>query len=156
MFAATFPRFRSSRHNMRSACQVVRERDFSLVADTISDLSITGMLVAPADPVLTGEKLIISFRLPGTDSWIDTGGFVARVVHGRRPHDRTRCLGILFDDLSHRLRFTLERSLRRLPLCPPGVGRAPRADKARLNLLAVMSGKSVLDSRTRLKSSHLA
>ncbi len=156
MFAAALPRLRSSRHNMRTNCQVVRERDFSLVADTITDLSLTGMLVSPADPVLTGEKLIISFRLPGTSTWIDTEGFVARVVHGRRPQDRTRGLGILFEDLSHRFRFTLERTLRRLPLCPPSFPRFHSIDTSKLRLLAAMSGKDVLESRARLKSASLA
>src|SRR5690242_12227451 len=59
------------RHAVHFACQVVRERDFRLVADEIVDLSTSGMLVAPADPVLTGERLIASFRLPDSLFWID-------------------------------------------------------------------------------------
>ncbi|MDX2053381.1 MAG: PilZ domain-containing protein [Polyangiaceae bacterium] len=156
MSASSFPRLRPSRHSVRTDCQVVRERDFSLVADTITDLSMTGMLVSPADPVLTGEKLIVSFRLPGTATWIDTDAVVARVVHGRRPQDRSRGLGILFEDLSHRLRFTLERSLRRLPLCPPSFSRVVRTDAAMLKLAAAMSGQGVMESRARLKSLSVA
>src|SRR6187397_873062 len=57
------------RHAVQISCQVVRERDFRLVADTIVDLSTTGMLVTPADPVLTGERVIASFRLPGSTFW---------------------------------------------------------------------------------------
>src|SRR5690606_8362248 len=53
-------RRRPTRHTVRQACQIVRERDFRLVADRIENLSTFGMLVSPADPVLTGEKVFVS------------------------------------------------------------------------------------------------
>jgi hypothetical protein len=56
---------RSTRRTARVECQVVRLRDFQLVADRIENLSPNGMLVGPADPVLTGEPVIISFCMPG-------------------------------------------------------------------------------------------
>src|SRR5438445_56001 len=77
-------RRRALRHAVQISCQVVRERDFRLVGDRIVDLSTSGMLVTPADPVLTGERIIASFRLPNSTYWIDVDATVARVVHGRR------------------------------------------------------------------------
>ena len=110
---------RAPRHVLRAPCQVVRLRDFRLVADRTFDLSTEGLLVTPADAVMTGEEVLVSLRLPTTDEWLDATATVARVVHGRRPGEWTRGLGLLFDDLDARMRGLLERSLRRVPLCPP-------------------------------------
>jgi hypothetical protein len=99
---------------------VVRERDFRLVADRLTDLSLTGMRVTPADPVLTGERLIVSFRWPGTDVFIDAEAVVARVVHGRRPGEVTRSLGLEFEHMDGRLRAFLAEALSCAPLAPPG------------------------------------
>ena len=52
------PTRRLPRLAARIACQVVRERDFRLVADRVLDLSSNGVLVGPADPVLTGERIM--------------------------------------------------------------------------------------------------
>ena len=60
---------RPVRHTVEGHCQVVRENGFTLVADRIENLSTWGMLVGPADPVLTGERVFVSFRIPGTDEW---------------------------------------------------------------------------------------
>lgn len=113
-------RRRPLRHTVRLSCQVVRERDFRLVADRIENLSTYGMLVAPADPVLTGEKLIVSFQLPGTGKWFDVGATVRRVVHGRRPNETTRKLGLEFDELRPYERYQLKRALEKAPVAPPG------------------------------------
>ena len=85
---------RASRHSVRLVCQVVRERDFQLVADQIVSLSATGLLVSPADPALTGERLIVSFQIPHSGYWVDAEAVVARVVHGRRPGEYTRALAL--------------------------------------------------------------
>lgn len=124
-------RRRPARHTVRLACQVVRERDFRLVADRIENLSTYGMLVSPADPVLTGEKLIVSFRLPDTGKWFDVCATVRRVVHGRRPHETTRKLGLEFDELRPYERYQLKRALAFRPVTPPG-GRPGRRDVQRL------------------------
>ena len=110
---------RTPRRMVRARCQVVRERDFRLVADRIVDLSPTGALVMPADPVLTGERLLISFELPYVPFWIDTEATVARVLHGRRPGEFTRGIALDFDGMSGVQRFMLEQSLRYLPPAPP-------------------------------------
>jgi hypothetical protein len=111
---------RGPRRAARLACQLVRERDFRLVADRIVDLSAGGLMVGPADPVLTGERLILSFCLPGSGYWIDSEAVVARVVHGRRPGEYTRNLGLSFEGLSPFSRLMLERSLLWMPPVPPG------------------------------------
>lgn len=111
-------RFRPIRHTAHIACQVVRERDFRLIADRIVNLSPNGMLVAPADPVLTGERLIVSFQSPNGE-WIDTEASVARVAHGRRPGEFRRELGLEFVDLDAWSRAVLTASLRRIPPVPP-------------------------------------
>jgi hypothetical protein len=104
---------------VRARCQVVRERDFRLIADRIVDLSPTGALVMPADPVLTGERLLISFELPHVPFWLDTEATVARVLHGRRPGEFTRGIALDFDGMSGVQRFMLEQSLRYFPPAPP-------------------------------------
>ena len=65
--------------------------------------------------VLTGEPVMISFQIPATREWFDAQGYVARVVHGRRPGDRGRCLGIEFADAQPRMRALLAAILKRLP-----------------------------------------
>jgi hypothetical protein len=111
---------RHTRRLARLPCQVVRERDFRLVADTIANLSPTGLLVTPADPVLTGERLLVSFQVPGSSLWIDTEATVTRVVHGRRPGEYSRALGLEFDPLPIAAKLALEHSLGRLMPVPPG------------------------------------
>jgi hypothetical protein len=115
---------RLDRHSVRIPCSVVRERDFRLVADSIQNLSPDGMLTGPAAPVLTGEKLIVSFRAPRWGIWVDTEATVARVVHARRAGDRHRALGIEFENLSPFSRWLLKHTLRFVPTPPPGKRRA--------------------------------
>jgi hypothetical protein len=109
----------SARHTVHIPCQVVRERDFRLVADRITNLSQTGMVVTPADPVLTGERLIASFRLPKSGAWIDVEATVTRVAHGRRSGEHTRSFALKFDELSLRSQKMLEHTLRKTPASPP-------------------------------------
>jgi hypothetical protein len=113
------PLTRTTRRTAGIYCQVVRLRDFRLVADRIENLSPTGMLVGPADPVLTGEPLIISFRLPGLSDFIDAEAEVSRVAHGRRPGETRRCLGLHLFNMDGYSRRLLEAYLRCLPPAPP-------------------------------------
>ena len=114
------PRRRTSRRGVYLSCQVVRERDFRLVGQFGLDLSADGMLVATNERVLTGEPLLVSFRAPLSDFWLDLQASVARVIHGRRPSDAGRCLGLRFDGLGESDANKLRRALRRLPLAEPG------------------------------------
>jgi hypothetical protein len=110
---------KSSRHTVKIDCQVVRERDFSLIADRVLDLSTSGAMVGPADPALTGERIIVSFRIPRSTVWVDAEATVSRVVHGRRPGEFSRSLAIEFDQLEALPRFMLEEALRVVPPAPP-------------------------------------
>ena len=109
----------SSRHTVKIDCQVVRERDFHLLADRTMDLSASGALVGPADPALTGERILVSFRIPRSTVWIDAEATVTRVVHGRRPGEFSRSLALEFDDLGVLQRFMLKDALRTVPPSPP-------------------------------------
>jgi c-di-GMP-binding flagellar brake protein YcgR len=111
------PRRRPSRHAVCMRCEVVRERDFKLVSRRIMDLSEGGMLVASDERVLTGESLIVSFRIPFSTLWLDTQATVARVVHGRRPGDGHRALGLAFDPIDEIAADALRMNLSELP--PP-------------------------------------
>lgn len=127
---------RPSRHPVNIPCQVVRERDFRLVADRVANLSTWGMLVSPADPVVTGEKVFVCFQLPGSEDWIDACATVTRVVHGRRPTETSRMLGLEFDDLAPYDRFRVRRALGRRPVTPPGTRPGRRSDEFSLKSLA--------------------
>lgn len=113
----------SFRRFVRLDCQVVREHDFRLVADLALDLSTKGMMVRARTRVLTGEEVIVTFKPPHTNVWIDATATVARVLHGRRPGDLGVCLGLEFDHLSAEDQGVLFTSLRGLtapePLRPP-------------------------------------
>jgi len=109
------------RRDVLLGCQVVRERDFSLVSSLAFDLSQGGMLVLTAGRVLTGEELLVSFRAPQTGEWFDLEATVARVLHGRRPGDRGRCLGLEFQSFDLAGRWRLSEGIRGLP--PASIGR---------------------------------
>ena len=96
---------------MTVPCQVVRERDFRLLARWMVDLSPEGMRVRADVPVLTGEAVIITFLAPMARAWIDAEAYVTRVVHGRRPTDRGRELGIHFEHLVPAARELLHAEL---------------------------------------------
>jgi hypothetical protein len=89
------------------------------------------VLVAPADPVLTGEKIILSFQSPTGAGWIDAEATVARVLHGRRPGEYRRALGLTFDKLDESSREAIEQTLAHAPPSPPGALRAQ--ERARLD-----------------------
>jgi len=109
---------RPVRYSVRGACQVVLERDFSLVADRVLNLSTWGMLVGPADPVLTGERVLVSFELPSDLGWFDACARVTRVIHGRRARETTRQLGLEFEDLRPYDRYRLRQACMSTPPAP--------------------------------------
>ncbi len=117
---------RAPRRTLRVEAQVIRERDFRLVADRIVDLSPGGALVMPADPVLTGERLLVSFRLPHSLYYVDTEAVVTRVLHGRRPGEHTRGFALGFDCITGLDRRMIDHALRYLPPAPPRYRRGRR------------------------------
>ena len=128
---------RALRRAIRVECQIVRERDFRLVGSRALDLSPMGMLVMAQERVLTGEPLLVTFRLPLSSHWFDAEATVARVVHGRRPGDRGRCFGVEFDTLMPDAQWYLRDMLRGVP--PPLPMREPRVDYAASVHLAALS-----------------
>ncbi len=119
MAAIVAPSHRALRRAAPRECQVVRERDFKLVGHLALDLSTEGMMVLSDPGVLTGEPVIVTFKAPGTDYWIDAEATVARVVHGRRPNDIGFGLGLSFDWLEQKARAVLRASLVGLPFRAP-------------------------------------
>ncbi len=119
----------SMRHAVQLPCQVVRERDFSLLGDRTLDLSPDGMLVRSEREVNIGDKIIVSFKAPTElELWFDTEATVRRVEQGRRPRDKGRAIGLEFGPLSQVARLILRGSLRRVP--PPLPRRDRRIDYA--------------------------
>ncbi len=103
---------RVTRRDVRLPCQVVRERGFVEVGRHALDLSPDGMLVLADRPVLTGERVILTLKIPmGSRLFFDAEAVVARVVHGRRPTDRGRALGLSFTWKDARGGAELERHL---------------------------------------------
>ena len=123
IFVPRVTRRTSTRRDVVIPCQAVREHDFTLIADQTLDVSVDGLLVPIERRVLTGETVIVSFRIPGT--WIDAEGTVTRVVHGRRPSDEGMAVGIVFDVISPASRAALAGWLHGRP--PPLPRRGPLA-----------------------------
>lgn len=116
---------RSVRRYVRLPCEVVRERGFRLLGRAALDMSTTGMRFAALDDCLTGEPVVLTFR--AGERWIDTEGYVARVVHGRRTEDCGPSIAVQFASLSEDITLLRKHLLK----CPPAMGkRAPRIDYA--------------------------
>ncbi len=108
------------------ACQVVRERDFRLVATQAIDVSADGMLVATDADLVPGESVIVSFKATKLGLWFDTEAKVKRLVRGRRHGDRGRGAALSFLTLDRVKRLILRGHLKRVP--PPVPRRTQRID----------------------------
>jgi len=130
----------SFRRFVRLDCHVVREHDFKLVGDLALDLSTKGMLVRACARVLSGEELIVAFRPPRSNRWIDALATVSRVVHGRRPGDLGLSFGIEFYRMDEEHQGLLFEQLRGMhapeatrpprPLLAPAWGDVARSIRA--------------------------
>jgi hypothetical protein len=103
-------------------CEVVRARDYSLVGTHALDVSPRGMLLRTDTAVMTGEELLVLFRVP-TGDWFDCDAHVARVLHGRRGRDEGRAVGIEFAPLDPWRDILLCDSLKNAPRATRGVER---------------------------------
>jgi len=127
-FLVTAKDRRAVRRYARMGCEIVRERDFRRVAHRVLDLSAEGMQVVADAPVLTGDSVIVSFRIPRSDTFVDAEATVARVLHGRRPSDLHPAIGLRFGHIHRDVRGELATALRKLPPTLPA--RALRIDYA--------------------------
>ena len=118
-------------------CQVVREKGFVLLGERAQNLSTGGMLLLSNKRVSLGEEVIVTFRVPGTDRWVDTFATVARVVHGRRRGDPGAAIGLCFDPLASDDDRVIRWALRRVP--PTFPTRPMRVDYAATAAMIALS-----------------
>jgi hypothetical protein len=125
------------RHRLHVPCEVVRERDFKLVALQTFDVSMTGMMVETLRDVAIGDEVILSFRPPQGIRYVDAEAIVTRVVAGNRRGDVGTAVGLTFTDMDPASFVTLRTALRRLP--PLAAVRRPRLDyAAMIRVIATM------------------
>jgi hypothetical protein len=117
-------RRKTRRFSVRMPCQVVRERDFRLISDTVVNLSMSGMVVVATHWIFgqslsTGDRFLVSFQVPRRGYWIDTEVTVTRVGRGRRRGEDAPTIALAFDPLAPVAALMLRYALRRLPPAPP-------------------------------------
>lgn len=117
---------REIRRALPLRCQVVRARDFTIVAQKAIDLSPDGIRVATEVDLDPGEEVFVAFRATELDLWFYSEATVARMIRGRRPGDQGKALGLRFSSMDRVKRFILRNHLRRIP--PPLPRRAQRID----------------------------
>ena len=117
---------RMLRHAVRARGQAVDLSRFSLVGERFLDVSAEGCLVACDEGVSTGQRLVLSFRLPHTGFVFDAEGEVVRVIHGWREGDPGYAAGVRFVDFERKARLELGLDIRALPaigMTRPPLGR---------------------------------
>lgn len=120
---------RSTRRQVDLPCQAVAEEGFRFLGGQVIDLSPDGMQVRSTAQVRIGEPVLVSFRAPHSDDWMDAEAEVARVVRGQRGTDKgARSIGLRFTQQSTFDRVMLGERLRHLT--PPTPARQLRRDYA--------------------------
>jgi hypothetical protein len=120
----------------------VRLHDFRLLSDCIENLSEGGALAGSSAAASPGEKLLVSFRIPNTDAWVDVDAVVARVLHGRRAGDRGSRLGLQFEGVSVSRRQLLHKAMSHAPPVVPQVRPGRRDVSDAVRTMAIGSGWS--------------
>jgi hypothetical protein len=104
------------RHAVDLSCSVVREKDSRLTSLRAIDLSPHGIRVELKDvDVDLGDRFFVSFRLSPFGIWYCSDAYATRMLHGRRPKERARSLGLRFGSLSAVSRLCIRGALRRVP-----------------------------------------
>jgi hypothetical protein len=116
------------RRAWRSRCHAISLQDFRMIGQKVLDMSPHGLLVAADTPVERGERVLVSFRAPGSSQWFDAEARVARVIEGWRDGDPGYCMGLHFTRIPLSARLALRDRLRGLP--PPLPQRHVRMDYA--------------------------
>ena len=133
----SFSSRRAVRRAVRTRCQAVATRDFSLVGERVMDLSPRGMLVACDAPARVGDDIVVSFLTPGRETlWLEAEAQVSRVVHGLREGDPGFCLALDFTYFEKSARNEL---LCRLAGHPPPIPQRRGRELSRKNDLMELS-----------------
>jgi hypothetical protein len=126
---------RAIRRAIQIDCEVVRERDFKLVAKKTFDLSTDGMLVPTSLDVEPGDDLIVSFYMTPLGIHFDTEATAARIIRGARSEDREGpCVGVKFRPFDPIQRHILRGALRRVPPPLPRRAAFARIDSGRARI----------------------
>lgn len=77
-------RRRATRLAVSVSCQAaIDDGEFFLLGDEIIDLSADGLLLrAEGIPALVGERVIVSFKPPSSQVWIDAEAEIVRLLNG--------------------------------------------------------------------------
>ncbi len=115
---------RHRRHRVRTECVVRAQRDDRLIADETFDLSWSGVRARALAATRVGERVRVSIRIPGSTTWLDADGVVARVCPSRRAGDEPAAVGVRMDRMDGMLRLLLGTVLRHYPELRPARRRA--------------------------------
>ncbi len=105
---------KSTRRAVRVDCQVIREKDFKLLGQSALNISADGLLLKSRFRAQKGEALLISFRVPGTNQWIDTEATVARFESSDSPR-KAHTIGVAFESLDSESKRLLRAKISRFP-----------------------------------------
>jgi hypothetical protein len=143
---------------VQTLCQAVDVSEFQLIAERVVDLSPRGMLVACGARTRVGNRVAVSFLVPGTeDLWFEAEAVVVRIVEGDDwpAQDGGYGAGLAFTFIEKRCRDEL---LSRLAGYPPRLPkrrwleeRAESGDSQSLSPLAIVQDTPVPSERRRLK-----
>lgn len=103
------------RHTFRASCIARSLEDGRLVGDRTCDVSYSGMQLARVGEVRVGERVEVSFEVPGSRLWMSARGRVERVLEGRREGDEGPALGVRIDRMNGFDRLMLATIARGLP-----------------------------------------
>lgn len=106
------------RHAFRASCIARSREDGRLLADRMLDVSYAGMRLAALSDARVGEKIEVSFEIPGSRVWMSAQGRIERVLAGRREGDEGPALGVRIDRMNGFDRLMLATIVRGTPESP--------------------------------------
>ena len=106
------------RHAFRASCIARSLEDGRLLGDRTLDVSYSGMQLAAVSDARVGEKVEVSFEIPGSRVWMTARGRIERVLAGRREGDEGPALGVRIDRMNGFDRLMLATIVRGTPERP--------------------------------------
>lgn len=110
------------RHAFRASCIARSLEDGRLIGDRTLDISYSGVRVGSVGAVRLGERVEVSFEIPGSRVWMTARGKVERVLGGRREGDEGPELGVRIDKMNGFDRLMLATIARGYPEARGGRG----------------------------------